>query len=191
MRRALPNDRIPGTNDVNETTALELRLNRADQVMAREPNLFTGSRLIGEVGEWIETQWKHQPKSHPNRLIVYLPDSECSKSMGLGDEISRYFQAKRRSMEMQRTETLRRGWASAKIGLAFLFIVLVAAELVNYIEGRVPEIISEGLSIFGWVALWRPTEELLYDWYPLAQDIARYRTLEALRVELRDVATSH
>jgi hypothetical protein len=34
--------------------------------------------------------------------------------------------------------------------------------------GELSFIVQEGLTILAWVALWRPGELLLYEWYPLS-----------------------
>jgi hypothetical protein len=39
-------------------------------------------------------------------------------------------------------------------------------------------LLSEGLLIIGWVALWRPVESFLYDWWPI---LRRIRRLDAAR----------
>jgi len=45
-------------------------------------------------------------------------------------------------------------------------------------------VLGEGLVIGGWVAMWRPIEILLYDWWPLRRELADRERLRDLRVEL-------
>jgi len=35
--------------------------------------------------------------------------------------------------------------------------------------GAVRPVLREGLVITGWVAMWRPVEVLLYDWWPMVE----------------------
>ncbi len=66
--------------------------------------------------------------------------------------------------------------------------------------------VEEGLIIVGWVALWRPLEIFLYDWWPIAQRKRLYRRLadasvsvsfydtpggEGLDLRAEDVAVRH
>jgi len=37
----------------------------------------------------------------------------------------------------------------------------------------------------GWVAMWKPLEILLYDWWPVLRDIRLYRRISELPVEVR------
>jgi hypothetical protein len=44
---------------------------------------------------------------------------------------------------------------------------------------------EQGLFILGWVALWRPLEIFLYDWWPLARRIRLLGRLSNATVEIR------
>ena len=46
-------------------------------------------------------------------------------------------------------------------------------------------LVSESLIIGGWVALWRPMEIFLYDWWPIRADARLYDRLAAMPVSLR------
>jgi len=46
-------------------------------------------------------------------------------------------------------------------------------------------VVQEGLLIIGWVAMWRPLELLLYDWWPLLQKLRLYARMGRMPVELR------
>jgi hypothetical protein len=45
-------------------------------------------------------------------------------------------------------------------------------------------LIEQSLVIIGWVALWRPAETFLYDWWPIRAEARLYDRLAAMRVEL-------
>jgi hypothetical protein len=44
--------------------------------------------------------------------------------------------------------------------------------------------VEEGLLIIGWVAMWRPLELLLYDWWPQLRRKRTYDNLACMRVEV-------
>jgi hypothetical protein len=68
---------------------------------------------------------------------------------------------------------------SLVIALTFLAAsIAVGDAIANYLPGsRLAEIVREGLLIVGWVAMWRPLEVFLYDWWPIR---AHGRLLERL-----------
>jgi hypothetical protein len=47
------------------------------------------------------------------------------------------------------------------------------------------ELLAEGLLIIGWVALWRPVEMFLYDWWPLLRRQRRFGSIASMKVEIR------
>ena len=61
---------------------------------------------------------------------------------------------------------LGRGAISLLIGLAFLVACLTLRQLLVGLDDSGTTILSEGLLILGWVAMWRPVEVFLYDWWP-------------------------
>ena len=51
--------------------------------------------------------------------------------------------------------------------------------------GHAGDILREGLVITGWVAMWRPIEVLLYDWWPLIQTRKHIVRILAAQVGVR------
>jgi hypothetical protein len=45
-------------------------------------------------------------------------------------------------------------------------------------------VMSEGLLIGGWVAMWRPIEILLYDWWPLRSEYQLFDRLRDMQVRI-------
>ncbi len=48
--------------------------------------------------------------------------------------------------------------------------------------GRVARLLAESLIIMGWVAMWRPAEIWLYEWWPMIARRALFRRLAAAPV---------
>jgi hypothetical protein len=46
-------------------------------------------------------------------------------------------------------------------------------------------IIDEGLLIMGWVAMWRPIETFLYDWWPIRRRRTLLEEIAQLPIEVR------
>ena len=64
--------------------------------------------------------------------------------------------------------------------------MLLLVEAINQTlpAGPFASSVQEGLTILGWVALWRPAEIVLYEWRPLKRDLRLLEVLEHLRVEI-------
>ena len=49
---------------------------------------------------------------------------------------------------------------------------------------------EEGLLIGGWVAMWRPLEVFLYDWWPISAEARMFDRLAAMPVRLTYAPTA-
>ena len=47
--------------------------------------------------------------------------------------------------------------------------------------------LRQGLTIIGWVAMWKPLEIYLYRWWPVRRLIRAYEKLSAMDVEVKPV----
>lgn len=89
-------------------------------------------------------------------------------------------------VERRLREHLRRGQMALGVGLTVLVLFLTLAQLATSLAaGPVREIVREGLVITGWVAMWRPLEILLYDWWPLIDDRRQIRRILDAPVSIR------
>jgi hypothetical protein len=88
----------------------------------------------------------------------------------------------------------RQGRTSVAVGITFLAGSLLLGDFVARMlaERRVSEILRESLVIGGWVAMWRPMEVFLYDWWPICADARLADRLSAMpvRISYKPDATS-
>ncbi len=71
------------------------------------------------------------------------------------------------------------------IGLICLAASVAGANLIGQLgDTTLIFILRESLIIGGWVAMWRPLEILLYDWWPLRQERIVCERLARAPVEL-------
>jgi hypothetical protein len=69
------------------------------------------------------------------------------------------------------------GLKALQVGALFLASCLVLAAAItraNVQPGSFGDILTQGLTIIGWVSLWRPVEIFLYEWWPLWRDVRVY-----------------
>ena len=81
---------------------------------------------------------------------------------------------------------LRRGLVSLGIGIAFLIAVWLAGQLAGRLLGGtgLGILFRESLLIVGWVAMWRPLEIFLYDWWPIAGERRLHGRLSRITVRV-------
>jgi hypothetical protein len=93
------------------------------------------------------------------------------------------YRAKLKTLELR--HLLNQGRTSLIIGLAFLAGCILTSQLLRRQAGTLPIVLREGLIIAGWVAMWRPMEIFLYEWWPLLRKRHLYQKLSRVRVEVR------
>jgi hypothetical protein len=105
----------------------------------------------------------------------------------VGEALGNYFTYRAEHMQREFRQLMQRGRSSLMIGLGFLAVCLLVAEQIGRFDsGTFTTILRESVIIGGWVAMWRPLEIFLYDWWPLIQ---RQRLFEKLaRAEVRIAA---
>ncbi len=83
---------------------------------------------------------------------------------------------------------LRIGRKSLLIGVAVLAVAMILGDLLRGLVGsyNYGAILADSLLIGGWVALWRPLEILLYDWWPVLAEAKLYDRLSAMLVRFEN-----
>ncbi len=83
------------------------------------------------------------------------------------------------------------GRTSLLIGMAALAASIVIGDIAaNLMDGvRFGGIVRESLLIGGWVAMWRPLEVFLYDWWPIRAEARRFDRLGNMTVQVIASAT--
>jgi hypothetical protein len=80
----------------------------------------------------------------------------------------------------------RTGRISLVIGLVFLGTFFTVSTLITrrWPGAGVVGLTREGLVIGGWVAMWRPLEIFLYDWWPIHAEARLFDRLAAMPVRI-------
>ncbi len=100
--------------------------------------------------------------------------------------IAAYFGERALSARRRLRLLFRRGRTSLAIGLIFLAISIAAGNVAEslLLETQFAGIARESLLIGGWVAMWRPLEVFLYDWWPIRAEARLFDRLSAMTVRI-------
>lgn len=172
---------------------LDLRIRQMDQLFnSLDPTPFLNKDLDHDAEAFMETWAQGFSSRSKLRITIHLekmPD-EANPADLITEAVHNYFNYKAGLALGELKRLLRDGRYSLFIGIGFLTVCLIAAEAVRQIGTDTPfTVAKEGLTILGWVALWRPLQIFLYEWWPLAR---RMRVCKNLgRTTIRVVAASH
>lgn len=172
----------------NGVVLIELRLESLRQLFnVFDPSPFHRKDLDRDAEDYIVGALRELGPM-PARLVLHLPVAEAAteEALGLGGAVRNFFAFQAQITARDLRLELRRGRDSLLIGLGFLAACLLLRQVALAAgTGTFPEIAAEGLLIAGWVALWRPLEIYLYDWWPYRRRLKVYRRLAEIDVEVR------
>ncbi|HMM45802.1 MAG TPA: hypothetical protein PKE41_09245 [Candidatus Macondimonas sp.] len=167
---------------------IEIRLARLAQLFhSLDPAPFREKDLDPAADAYLVESAEEIGIELPIALVFELPATEIPAARALLPEALRnYFTARALSTRRALNRLLREGRAALVIGLVFLGLCLIASQAVSqWAPGLATRLLGEGLLIVGWVALWRPLEIFLYEWWPIHRRLRVHQRLAAAPVWIR------
>jgi hypothetical protein len=126
------------------------------------------------------------PSKEPVKLRLLVPADEVVRADTITAAIRSYFE-KCRGDEQRRMSTIFwEGRIALIIGLAVVLVGNVLGQSIRAaFTGQFAVAVANGLEIFGWVAMWKPAELLLYDWIPVRRKRNLLARLASMDIEFR------
>jgi len=163
---------------------IEVKVQSVHQLFnSMDPSPFHERDLDHDAEQFIVGWAQEHPLRMPLRLVVHL--GEPPEKADIAESIHHYFAYRADVTRRELRLLLREGWVSLLIGLAFLAVCETIAHTLTAYLGRWHPVMREGLTIIGWVAMWRPLDIYLYRWWPIRHLGGIYRKLSRVPVEIR------
>ena len=180
---------VPPDGEVIDIRVRELR----QLFNAIDPSPFNTRDLDPAAEEFIVTWAAELPHSSPLRLVIHVdapPAGEEAEAI-TRNAVAQFFSGRAEAARRRLRELFRRGRASLAIGIGFLGGVLMLASALDAAAATnaLAAVLRESLFIGGWVAMWRPIEIFLYDWWPIRAEARRFDRLAAMPVAIRPAGT--
>jgi hypothetical protein len=177
-------DPIPAKCEVIEVHVAELKR----LFNAIDPSPFREKDLDPNAEEFI-ISWANDVSGDAQlALLVYLdrPAGLPEEPAILRDALREFFTHRKDSARRRLSQLFRVGRKSLFIGITFLTVAIGVSDIIaNALTGqRIGEILHESLLIGGWVAMWRPLEIFLYDWWPIRAEGRLFDRLAAMPVRI-------
>lgn len=167
---------------------IEVRVSELKQLFnAIDPSPFRERDLDPKAEEFIVDWAKEASPVVTFGLAVYLdrPAGPANEPAELREAIHEFFRHRAELSRLRMRELLRRGRTSLVIGVCALGVSLAAGNLVGrFFSSHIAGLLQESLLIGGWVAMWRPMEIFLYDWWPLRAEATLADRLSVMPVRL-------
>ncbi|OGB32760.1 MAG: hypothetical protein A3F78_08155 [Burkholderiales bacterium RIFCSPLOWO2_12_FULL_61_40] len=167
---------------------LELRVQELGQLFnSMDPTPFLNKDLDREAEAFIEAWAVRFPPGMKAYITVHLAQlpAEGDPSALVAEAIHNHFNYKAERVRHELRQLLRQGRLSLLIGMVFVAVCLGAAEAIGQMgTGVAFTIARESLTIVGWVAMWRPLQIFLYDWWPILGRARLYKDLGGAHVRV-------
>lgn len=167
---------------------IEVRLRELSQLFnSMDPSPFIDRDLDDAAEEFIVSWARELAHKSELELVIHLatlppPD----RITGTEEAVRHYFASRADIKHRELRLLLRRGRSSLLIGLLFLAVCFGLGE-VAALPGPLAywnEFLKTGLQIVGWVAMWRPLEIFLYEWWPIRSDQRLLERLARMKVRI-------
>lgn len=175
--------KFPAPNEL-----LKLTVGRVEQLFnSFDPSPFNEKDLDVDAEAFLVGWASELPRSSALRLRVSIESApEGSSQRWVSEAIQRYFASRAEQTHGHLHQLLRKGRFSLLVGLVFLFACLLLAQwFAVWQSGRLwPGVVSESLTIGGWVAMWQPLQIFLHDWWPIRDRERLYWRMSRMPVDV-------
>lgn len=188
-RQAGPMRLAGNLSGLPQGNSIQLRLKDISQLFnSLDPSPFTEQDLDHDAEEFIVSWARELPGNKPLHLIVHVerPLATGRDERAVSEAIRHYFAYRTSIARLELRQLFIQGRTSLLIGITFLTGCLLLSRLIGDHGGEAGwSVAREGLTIVGWVAMWRPMEIYLYDWWPLWRRVGLLERLGHIKVDLR------
>jgi len=166
---------------------IEVRIRRLAQLFnSLDPSPFIERDLDDDAESFLFSWAKELGAERGYEIVIHVKEQPANDRVhALESAVRHFFMDRALAKERELGLLLRQGRTSLFVGLSFLSTCLFLSGLLGRMEASaVVDVAKESLAIGGWVAMWRPLQTYLYDWWPLKEDAAVLRQLAKARVIL-------
>lgn len=153
----------------------------------RDPAPFIERDLDEEFVKYLLMCMAEIPENEPKKIVLKGPPIEVGNKVQeeFIEAFHSYFEHEVRALDNELKELLRLGRTSFFFGITFLVVCLIIATKIIGDEILIYKIFREGLVIMGWVALWKPINIFLYEWWPHLGKRKVLKYLSKIKIEFR------
>jgi hypothetical protein len=185
----LPDQRSYSHRASSRCGIIKMHLRTLEQLFdSLDHSPFREKDLDRNAEEYIVESIKEFPSRTACELVIHLdqPRSTPDEENVVGEAVHVHFARRAQVLRHALRTLLRRGWISLIIGLSFLATFFLVGQFIRRMmgEGQLATLLRESLLIGGWVAMWKPLEIFLYDWWPLVAERRLHDRLSRMKVRI-------
>lgn len=166
---------------------INLQLRELAQLFnSMDPSPFRERDLDADAEEFIVSWARELHGGRELELVITLAtEPDLARADDTGEAVRHYFLTRAEMKHHEFRRLMRLGRRSSLIGFAFLALCLLLSRIMSRLDdGTIIGVLQESLIIVGWVAMWRPLEIYLYDWWPVREEWRDYQRLARMSVRV-------
>jgi hypothetical protein len=170
---------------------IEIRLRSIRQLFnSMDASPFLEKDLDSEA-EALVTSWARDLAMHAPIVLLLEVEEPLPPELTADDvakAVRNFFAYRARMRRRDLRELLRLGRTTLLVAMLFLSACLLLREMLTAgTTSSMSRILTEGLLIIGWVAMWRPLEIWLFDWMPILREARIREHIAQAKVEVSTV----
>jgi len=153
-----------------------------------DPSPFLEKDLDDDAFEYIMSSVSEHPIKTKQKIVIHIPHNQRAKisEIEIKRAIHNYFEYKKMIADRGIKLKIKEGQLSLIVGITFLVLCLGIGEYVKGLGDNAWTYIAfEGLLIGGWVAMWKPISDILYEWWPIWKEKRIYHKISGMDIEFR------
>lgn len=168
---------------------IQLKLKTINQLFdERDPAPFRDKDLDDDAVNYISTSLQELPKTSKSKLLIFIPKVEYGSfnEENIKQAIHDFFVYEEELNRRIIRKTFEIGIKSLLIGLCFLSSAVIASHMIKIPNTTMMEhFIKEGLTLLGWVSMWKPVNIFLYEWWPLKEVKSINQKISKIKVNFK------
>ena len=166
---------------------IEVEVTEVNQLFnSMDPSPFHDKDLDQDAEEFIVNWAQEYSQNEPVTLRVHLghwPDTDPQPRVA--EAVHNFFSYRAKLNRLEFRRLMEQGQTSLAIGLLFMAGCFALGRIVlANTAGPWAGFLRESLTIAGWVAMWRPMQIYLHDWWPVRRRGRTYLKLSRMPVEV-------
>jgi hypothetical protein len=157
-----------------------------------DPSPFPEKDLDEDAEEFIVSWAQEFPRKDSISLLVHvneLPGQDDAQQL-VEAAMHNYFAYRAKLKRLELRHLLKQGRTTLIIGVLFLGTCLTISGLLRRLNPTaLSMVLRESLTIAGWVAMWRPMQIFLYEWWPIRRTERLFERMSRMHVEVRQRAS--
>ncbi len=172
-----------------DKSLIEVRVKNAQQLFdVRDPAPFRERDLDDDFVEYISTSVEEIGYNSNLKIVINIGEKEAEsiERPVIKEAIRAYLDYQIELKRLHLSKLFRTVRLFLVFGLASLFTCLFVARTIEkrFDPDSFFYVTREGFVILGWVAIWKPFELVLFDWYPVFDKIKLLRKLRDCEIDI-------